>query len=377
MDLGYSEEQELLKKTAREFLQVECSKKLVRAMEEDEKGYSPELWKKMADLGWQGLIIPEKYGGSGLSFLDLCLLLEEQGRYLVPGPFFSTVVLAGLPLTWAGSEQQKRQYLSEVARGELIMTLALTEPSARWDAQGVQLKARGTASGYVLNGTKLFVQNANVADALIVAARTRSAGRPENGITLFLIDRNTPGIRQTLLKTIASDRQSELAFRNVRVPKNAVLGEVNKGWQVLEKLLQYAAVAEASRMVGMAQQALDMSVDYAKNRVQFGRPIGSFQAIQHKCADMVTNVDGARYITYLAAWKLAEGEDAPMEVSMAKAWCSDALRWVSAQAQQIHGGIGFTKEYDLQLYFRRIKAAEIHYGDADFHRERVAQLLGL
>ncbi|MSQ34082.1 MAG: acyl-CoA dehydrogenase [Dehalococcoidia bacterium] len=377
MDLGYNEEQELLKKSAREFLQVECTKKLVRAMEEDSKGYSPELWKKMASLGWQGLVVPEKYGGSGLGFLDLCLLLEEHGRYLLPGPYFSTTVLAGLPLAWAGTESQKRRYLAGIASGELIMTLALTEPSARWDAAGVQLKARAVKDGYVLNGTKLFVQNANVADAMIVAARTRKSARPQNGITLFLVEGNAPGVRQTALKTIASDRQSEVVFRNVRVSKTAVLGEVNKGWQVLEKALQYAAAAEAARMVGMAQQSLDMSVDYAKNRVQFGRPIGSFQAIQHKCADMVTNVDGARYITYLAAWKLTEGEDAALEVSMAKAWCSDALRQVSAQAQQIHGGIGFTKEYDLQLYFRRIKAAEIHYGDADFHRERVAQLLGL
>jgi alkylation response protein AidB-like acyl-CoA dehydrogenase len=375
MDLGLSEEQEMLKNAARDFLEKEVPEKYVRDMEEDEKGYSPEVWSKMAGLGWQGLIIPESYGGSDFGFLDLVVLLEEFGRALVPGPFIPTV-LATLAILEGGSEDQKKQYLPKIASGEQIGTLAVTEPSARWDAEGIQLKAEKSGDGYTLNGTKLFIPDAHVSDFMVVAARTGGSG--ESGITLFVVDTKSAGITTTVLKTIASDKQCEVKFQNVKVPASAVLGAEGQGWKTLEQVQLKATVAECAYLVGLAQMDFEISVNYAKERVQFGRPIGSFQAIQHKCADMVTDVDGARFITYRAAWSVAEGEpDAALNVHMAKAWCSDATRRVVAHGQQIHGGIGFTKDYKIQLFFRRQKRSELMWGDGDFHREAVAEALSI
>jgi alkylation response protein AidB-like acyl-CoA dehydrogenase len=374
MDLGLDEQQEMLKNFARDFLEKECPEQLVRAMEEDEKGYSPELWQKMAQQGWMGLIIPENYGGTGMNICELVVLLEEFGRALVPGPFISTVVLGGVPIMEAGTEEQKQQYLPKIASGELIMTLALTEPSAKWTADGVQLEAKKDGSDYVLNGTKLFVQDAHVSDSMVVAARTGGSG--EDGITLFLVDSKSPGIKFEVLKTIAADKQCEVVFENVKVPAANMLGDEGKGWPIIEKTKKVATVAACAYLVGLSQMDFDVTLNYAKERVQFGRPIGSFQAIQHKLADAVIDVDGSRFITYKAAWSLQEGEpDADMMISMAKAWTSDASRRVVAHGQQIHGGIGFTKEYKIQLYFRRQKWMELMWGDADYHRELVAQKL--
>jgi alkylation response protein AidB-like acyl-CoA dehydrogenase len=381
MDLGLSEEQEMLKNFARDFLEKECPEKLVRDMEEDEKGYSPELWQKMAEQGWQGLVVPPEYGGSGMTFLDLIILVEEFGRALVPGPFIPTVIGGAIPILEMGSEEQKKEFLPKLAAGEMIMTLALTEPTARFDPEGVELEAKAAGDSFILNGTKLFVRDSHVSDYMVVAARTsggKKGAKPEDGITLFLVDSRAPGITHTLLKTIASDRQTEVKFENVKVPKGNVLGQVDKGWEPLKKVMLKATVGECAYLVGLAQMDFEISVNYAKERVQFGRPIGAFQAIQHKCADMVTDVDGARFIMYKAAWSVSENEpDAEMDVHMAKAWCSEATRRVVAHGQQIHGGIGFTKDYKLQLYFRRQKAAELAWGDADYHRELVADGLKL
>jgi alkylation response protein AidB-like acyl-CoA dehydrogenase len=378
MDLGLSEEQELLKNFARDFLEKECPETLVREMEEDERGYSPDLWKKMAEQGWQGLVVPPEYGGSGMTFLDLVVLLEEFGRALVPGPFIPTATGGAIPLLEAGSEDQKKEYLPQIAAGNQIWTLAITEPSGRYDAEGVELEAKPQDGDFVLNGTKLFVRDSHVADYMTVVARTSKGKDAEAGITLFLVDAKSPGIEHIVLKTIASDKQTEVSFKDVRVPKANVLGEVDKGWAPLKKILMKATVAECAYLVGLAQMDFEISVNYAKERVQFGRPIGSFQAIQHKCADMVTDVDGSRFIMYKAAWAVSEDEpDAELSVHMAKAWCSEATRRVVAHGQQIHGGIGFTKDYKIQLYFRRQKAAELAWGDTDFHRELVAQQLNI
>jgi alkylation response protein AidB-like acyl-CoA dehydrogenase len=374
MDLGLDEQQEMLKNFARDFLEKECPESLVREMEEDEKGYSPELWKKMAQQGWMGLIIPDSYNGTGMNVCELVVLLEEFGRALVPGPFISTVVLGGVPIMEAGTEEQKQQFLPKIASGELIMTMALTEPSAKWTADGVQLEAKKDGSDYVLNGTKLFVQDAHVSDYMVVATRTGGSG--EDGITLFLVDSKSPGIKFEVLKTIAADKQCEVTFDNVKVPASAILGGEGKGWPIIEKTKDVATVAACAYLVGLSQMDFDVTLNYAKERVQFGRPIGSFQAIQHNLADAVIDVAGSRFITYKAAWSLQEGEpDAGMMISMAKAWTSDASRRVVAHGQQIHGGIGFTKEYKIQLYFRRQKWMELMWGDADYHRELVAQKL--
>jgi alkylation response protein AidB-like acyl-CoA dehydrogenase len=377
MDLGWNEEQEMLRKTARDFLAKECSPTVIRAIEEDEKGFSPELYQKMADLGWMGLVFPEEYGGGGGNFLDLIALLEEMGRYLVPDTFVSTVIHCGLPILAAGTEEQKQTFLPQISEGKIIMTLALTEPSATYDPSGITVEAKPDKEDYVINGTKLFILNAHIADYLICVTRTKDTPDKKDGITLFLVDSKSPGISCTLLKTIASDRQCEVNFNNVRVPKKNLLGEIDQGWPILSKTLEQAAIAECTFMLGGAQQVLEMTVNYAKERIQFDRPIGSFQAIQHKCANMLIDIDGAKYITYQAAWRVSEGLESSREVSMAKAWVSEAYQRVCLEAHQIHGGIGFTKEHDLQLYFRRAKKSELVFGDANYHRELVAQHLGL
>lgn len=376
MDLGLDEQQEMLKNVARDFLEKECPESLVRQMEEDDKGYSPELWQKMAEQGWMGLTIPDQYGGAGLTLCELVVLLEEFGRALVPGPFISTVVLGAVPIMEAGSEVQKKDFLPRIASGQIIMTMALTEPSAKWSADGITLAAKKEVTDYVLNGTKLFVPDAHVSDYMIVVART--GGKGESGITLLIVDSKSPGIKYEVLKTIAADKQCEVTFENVKVPAANLLGKEGKGWAIVDKTSKVATVAACAYLVGLSQMDFDVTLNYAKERVQFGRPIGSFQAIQHKLADAVIDVDGSRFITYKAAWSLAEGEpDADLMISMAKAWASDASRRVVAHGQQIHGGIGFTKEYKIQLYFRRQKWMELMWGDADYHREKVAQLMGV
>jgi 3-oxocholest-4-en-26-oyl-CoA dehydrogenase beta subunit len=378
MDFGLSEEQEMLKTSARDFLQKECPKKLVRQLDESDEGYSRELWRKMAELGWMGLPFPEKYGGGGGSFLDLVVLLEAMGYNVVPGPFFSTVVLGGMIILAAGNEGQKKGLLSEVANGKLILSLALTEPSVKYDdAASVKTTATARDGKYVINGTKLFVNDANVADYILCVAKTKATGKPENGVTIFLVDSKTPGIKYTLLKTLARDKQCEVVFDNVAVSKENMVGGLNRGWQIIQDVLQKAIVAKCAEMVGGAQAALDMAVAYAKERVQFNRPIGSFQAIQHYCANMVSDVDGSRFVTYKAAWKVSEEVPATMDVAIAKAWTGAAYSRVTLLAHQIFGAVGFTMDHDLHLYYRRAKAGEIMFGDGAFQRAIVARELGL
>ena len=377
MDLELNETQQMLKNSAREFLAQECPHTLVRAMEEDEKGYPQELWQQIVDLGWTSLAFPEEYGGAGGSFLDLAVLLEEIGRALLPGPFFSTVVLGGLTLLDAADDAQRQELIPGICQGQLMMTMALTEPSATLQPQGIQLMARRDGDDFIFNGTKLFVSDAHVSDVMIVVARTSGHDDPEKGITAFLVPNDSQGIETTILHTVAFDKQCEVAFKDVRVPATTVLGEEDRGWPIIERALQRAAAAKAVEMLGGAAAVLDMTVEYAKQRVQFGRPIGTFQAIQHHCADMATDVECCRRVVYQAVWRLAEGLPAKTEVSMAKAWASDAYRRVCSLAHQSHGAIGFTQEHNLQLYTRRAKAQELAFGDSSYHRELVAQALGL
>jgi alkylation response protein AidB-like acyl-CoA dehydrogenase len=377
MDISLSEEQELLQGSARDFLQQECPIRLVRAMEDDEQGYDLSLWKQMADLGWLGLVLPEEHGGAGGTMMDLAVLLEEFGRALVPGPFIPTVVQTGLPLVWAGSDQQRRDYLPRLIQGERIGTMAWHEPSATSAPWGIETMATAQGEDYLLSGTKLWVPYAHVADYLLTVARTAKGATPADGITLFLVDAKSPGVTITKLGTIADDHQCEVLLQDVQVSRRQVLGEIGKGWPLVEQIRRYGAVAKCAEMVGIAQQAFEISLNYAKTRVQFGRPIGSFQVIKHKLANMVIDVDGSRYVTYRAAWLLSEGLPAAQEVAVAKAWTNEACRRVVREAQQVHGGIGYTKEYDLQLYTRRAKAAEIAFDDSDTHREAVATSLDL
>ncbi|MFC1822898.1 acyl-CoA dehydrogenase family protein [Thermodesulfobacteriota bacterium] len=377
MNYDLSEEQQMLKDAARKFLAKECTGEFIREMEEDEKGYTPDLWKKMVELGWVGLLIPEKYDGFEMSFLDLSVLLYEMGYACVPGPFFSTAVLGAITLIEAGNEAQKEALLPQVAGGERIMTLAWTEKGGSYLPGGISATAEKKGDQYVLSGSKLFVPDAHVADTIICAARTEAGGDPENGISLFILDGKSSGLTIETLDTIGGDKQCEIILDQVEVAGENLLGEFNQGWAILTKVLEKAAVAKCAEMSGGAQKVIDFVVPYAKERQQFGQPIGSFQAIQHYCADILTYVDTTRFMTYQASWRISEGLSFEKEASMSKAWVSDSYQKLLALGHQIMGGTGFMEEHDLQLYFRRAKAAELAFGDADFHRERVAEEMGL
>jgi alkylation response protein AidB-like acyl-CoA dehydrogenase len=375
MDLGLSEVQQMLKSSAQEFLSQECPLTLVRAMEDDSSGENDQLWRQIVGLGWTGVAFPESYGGTGGDFLDLAVLLEEMGRALCPSPFFSTVVLGGMTVLDAGSDAQKQDIITRICDGQMLMTLALTEQTATYEAWGVEAVATRQGDNYVLEGTKLFVPDAHVADLILVAARTSGNAGPENGISLFLVPSGTSGMSVTQLSTIASDRQCEVILNQASVPASSLLGEVDQGWPILQRTLERAIAGKCIEMLGGAAAVVDMTVEYVKGRTQFGRPIGSFQAVQHHCANMATDVEGSRVVTYQAAWKVSEGVPAQREVSVAKAWVSAAYQRVCSTAHQTHGAIGFTKEHDLQLYTRRAKIQELNYGDVNFHKDIALQYM--
>lgn len=377
MEFSFSKEQKMIRDAAREFLKKECPSDLVREMEEDEKGFSSKLWHKMAELGWHGLIFPVEYGGSGGSFLDLIILFEEMGRYLVPAPFLPTVILGGLSILSAGSEAQKQKFLPKIAKGDLIFTMALTEPELDYNPTGINIELSSDESNFVINGTKVFVPYAHEADYLICATRSGHGANKEDGITLFLVERNKPGARYTVMETTARDKQCEIIFNRVLVAEENVLGEYNEGWKTIREVLEQAVIAECALMIGGAERVLEMTVDHAKKRIQFDHPIGTFQAIQHKCADMLIDLDGAKFATYEAAWRYSQGLHCSLEVSIAKAWVNQAYRRICARGHQIHGGTGVIKDHDMQLYSRRAKLSEFLWGDTGFHREKVAQELGL
>jgi len=378
MDFGFSEEQDMLRSSARDFLAKEAPMTYVRKMMEDERGYTTELWKKMAALGWMGLVLPEEFGGSGLDFVDMVVVLEEMGRAVLPGPFFSTVILAGIVIADGGTPAQKAAYLPKIADGSLKATLASLEPSGRWDAEGIQLQAKPDGAGVVLDGTKLFVPDANVADLFVVAGRVPGS-KGEEGVSLFLVDAKTPGVSVTMLKTMDQTRKlGEVTFKGVKVGAEGLLGAKGTGWTLLQRVADRAKVGLAAEMCGGAQRVLEMSVEYAKVREQFGKPIGSFQAIQHKCANMLVEVESSKSITYYAAWAVANDvAEAPLAAAMAKAYTSDAYRHTAGEGIQIHGGIGFTWEHDMHIFFKRAKSSEVSFGDATWNREIVAQLINL
>lgn len=374
MNYDISEEQKNLKQTAQKVLSKKCDSGLVRAMAEDEKGFTSELWRTMAELGWMGLLVPPAYKGVGGNFLDLMVLLSEMGYFALPGPYFSTVVLGGLPLLETGSESQKAEILPDLAAGDRIMTLAWIEAEGLYTPAAIKLAATSESGEWILSGTKLFVPDAHVADTLICAART---GAGVTDISLFLVDTRNSALNVTPLVTMAGDKQSEVIFDRVAVPQNNLLGELNQGWPVLEKIQQVAVVAKCAEMMGGARRVFDLVLPWTKERIQFDRPIGAFQAIQHHCADMMTFLDTLTYMTQKASWLIATGDSFQKEASMCKAYVSDAYRRLVALAHQVMGGVAFMEEHDLGLYFKRAKAAELFLGDADYHREIVAQEMGL
>ena len=377
MDIGFTEEQELLRDSARRFLESECDTQFVRARMAEPAAITDEFWRKLAEQGWLGIVYPEEEGGSGLGLVDLVVLMEEMGRAVMPGPFLSTVLLGGAAIGEAGTPAQRRLWLPQIAAGTVKAALAWTEPNLRWDAAGITLRAREAGGGFTLSGTKLFVGDAHLADILVVAARTRDGSTMEDGVSLFLVPRDTPGLALTILPTIDETRKlCEVRLDNVALPAGALLGARHEGWRPLSQVIARATVALAAEMCGGAQQVLDMTVAYAKIRITFGKPIGSYQGVKHQAADMLVAIENAKSLTYYAAWAVDQGlDEAPLAVSMAKAAASDMYRKVAGTGIQLHGGIGMTWEHDLQLYFKRAKASEVAFGDATWHRERVARLL--
>jgi alkylation response protein AidB-like acyl-CoA dehydrogenase len=378
MDFGFNQEQELLRNTARKFLENECTSEFVRARMAEPAGVTDAFWTKLAEQGWTGLVYPEEFGGTGLGFVDLTVLMEEMGRAVMPGPFFSTL-LGGLTILEAGSAAQKKEWLTKIAAGEAKAALAFTEPNARWDAAAVAVTAREAGGKFTLSGTKLFVLDAHVADVIVVVARTRESKRPEEGLSMFLVPKGARGLTVKLLPTMDQTRKlCEVKFEDVVVGADALLGPRDGAWAPLARVLDRATVALCAEMCGGAQRVLDMTTEYAKIRIAFGKPIGSYQGVKHRAADMLVESENAKSLTYYAAWAVDENvPEAPLAASMAKAYASDAFRKIAGAGIQLHGGIGFTWEHDLHLYFKRAKSSEFTFGDASYHRERVAQLINL
>jgi len=371
MNFAFSEEQEELRSALRRFLQEKSPETEVRRLMETTEGYDPAVWSQMADqLGLQSLTIPEAYGGSGFTYVELIVVLEEMGSALLCAPYFSTVALAANALLTSGDEKAKETYLPGIASGETIATLAITEESGRWDLDAVTLDAQPQADGYVLNGTKMYVLDGHVANLILVVGRTRS------GLSLFAVPGDAPGLERTALATMDQTRkQARLELHDTPA---TLVGEEGAAAPGLSKTLDLVAVALAAEQVGGAQRCLDSAVDYAKTRIQFGRPIGSFQAIKHKCADMLLEVESAKSAAYYAGWAAAEdSEELPVVASLAKSYCSEAYFHAAAENIQIHGGIGFTWEHHAHLYFKRAKSSELLFGDPAYHRELLAQRIGL
>ncbi len=371
MNFAFSEEQEELRRAVRRFLQDKSPESEVRRLMATTEGYDPAVWAQMADqLGLQSLTIPEEHGGAGFGYVELIVVLEEMGAALLCAPFFSTVALAANALLTSGDEAAKHQHLPGLASGETIGTLALTEDSGRWDVGSVTLAATREGDGWVLDGHKSFVLDGHTARLVLAVART------DAGPSLFAVQGDADGLERTALPTLDQTRkQARLQFTRTPAILVGTEGAAEPG---ITRTLQLAAVALAAEQVGGAQHCLDTAVEYAKTRIQFGRPIGSFQAIKHKCADILLEVESARSAAYYAGWAAAEGSDElPAVASLAKSYCSEAYFHAAADNIQIHGGIGFTWEHTAHLYFKRAKSSELLFGDPAYHRELLAQEIGI
>ena len=374
MDVLPGEEEQMVKNLAREFLEAECPPSLAREMEKDNLGYPPELWKKISDLGWFGMSLPETYGGQGLPISYLGLISEELGRVIAPVPFHSTMV-AALTIAADGTDQQKQSILPHISSGDMILTWAFQELNPKLNPESIRTTATETDGGYVLNGTKMFVDNYVAADKILVTCRTSPATEISSGLSMFIIDTNLSGMVETPLVTIAKDKQSKVTFEGVQISKDDLVGELDQGWATAVDMLDRGTALLCAQMVGAARKDIEIGIEYAKNRVAFGRPIGAFQSVQHMCADMTIWVDGAQMLTYEALWKMDEGIPASVDVSQAKAFCNDKCQAAVRSSQVLHGGMGFMMEFDLHLWYRRVCAWTMRLGTSFEHRARVSKAL--
>jgi alkylation response protein AidB-like acyl-CoA dehydrogenase len=371
MDFDFSSEQDMLRKSVAEFLKKECPFDAVREIEESDEGYSPKLWKKMAQLEWMSICFPEEYGGFGDPFMDLLIVVEEMGKTAFPSPFFSTVILCGLTIMEAGTDKQKKDLLSKIAKGKLIMALALYEEDASYLPSELKMTAMVSGEDYILNGTKMFVSDANIAQKLIVAART------DQGLGLFLVDTKDPGVTVSKMPSIAMDNTCAVVFDHVKVTTDSMIVLPGQGEDILEKVLKKATVAKCAEMLGACEVLIDMSAQYARTRVQYGVPIGAQQSIQHYMADMKVAYDTNINYFYKISWMIDEGVDFSRDASALKARLNEQYNIIADRAVQIHGGVGTTREFNVGLFYRRAKACELTLGDTEHHYENVAQALGL
>lgn len=369
MDFDFTESQNIMLSSAKKFLEREA-KDIIRDVEKTDEGFSLDLWQKMAELGWMGIVFPEQYGGIDGNFLDLVLIIEEMGKYLVSGPFISTII-SGLSILKYGTQSQRDELLPKLTEGKLIISHALIEPDAKIVENKIEEKVTEKNGNYILNGTRLFAPYAHKSDLIIYAANTKK------GMTLFLIDTKGSGITTTALDTLASDKLSEFTLEEKEVSNKNILGVPGKGDEIINEINQWGSLSVSAYIKGMLDEVLKMTVEHAKTREQFGKKIGTLQAIQHQCSNMATDIDQVKFLTYQAAWKLSEKLPATKEISMAKAWASDASRRTCLMGIKIHGGIGVSEEYNIQIYFRRAKSCELSHGDGDYHREIIAREVGL
>ena len=384
MEFTFTEEQEMIRDTAAAFLAEVSDSDAVRRAMATELGYEPELWQRICgEMYWQAIHIPEEFGGMGLGYVEVVAMMEQMGRYLLCSPFFSTVCLAANALLVAGSDEQKTRWLGQLCEGGLTATLAFNGGSDRWDAKAITATWRRDGDTYVLNGDYRYVIDGHSADLLVVAAREEGSQGEEAGIGLFLLDANSDGVARQWLPTMDQARkQAALQLRDVSVPGTDLMGEAGQAWPALSTVLDLAAVALAAEQVGGCQQLLDMTVEYTGERVQFNRTIASFQAVKHKAADMMLQTEVARSAIYYAACVAQETlEGGPLAgelaeaASVAKSYCSDAYFAVAGDSLQLFGGVGFTWEYDVHLYFKRAKSSEHMLGNGSVHRERLAATL--
>jgi alkylation response protein AidB-like acyl-CoA dehydrogenase len=374
MDVLLNEEEEMVKNAAREFLEGECPPSLARDMEVDDLGYPPELWRQMAQLGWLGMSLPESFGGQGLPLTYLGIIIEEMGRAIAPVPFHSTTVTA-LTIAAEGTQEQQQAMLPKVCQGDSVLTWALTERDPRFIPETIHTQAMEQGDNFVINGTKMFVDNFGASEKCLVVCRTSPASDSNQGISLLLVDSRSAGITNIPLTTLAKDKQSQVIFENVSVPKANLIGQVDQAWPIVVAMIDRATLLLCAQMVGATRKDAEMGIEYAKNRAAFGRPIGSFQSIQHLCADMTLWVDGAQMLTYEALWKMDQGLPSAVEISQAKSFCNDKCEAVVRSSQVIHGGIGFMMEFDLHLWFRRVTSWTMRLGTSFEHRSKIAKAL--
>jgi len=372
MNLDLNFEQDMLRSASRDFFDRQCDLTKVSKLLATDAGFSTDMWRQMAELGWHGVLVPEHQGGIGLSMLEMAVLAMEIGAAAFPGPFFTSSIFSTLLLAEAADDRWHSALLPGMAAGERVATVAYCGESHHFQAAGVPFNARRAEGGWVLSGRALFVPYAHIANTLIVAARVE-----DDRISLFVIDQDRDGVAVEGLETIASDKLCVVTLDGVQVPDDSTLGPAGEGWDILDAAMKKAAVAKSAEMVGGGRAAMHMAVEHARIREQFGHPIGSFQAVQHHCANMLTYLESATLITWKAAWLVAEGRECDAEVAICKGWTSDAYRKLVALAHQVMGGVGFIEETGLHLYFRHAKASELALGSATYHREKLAQAVGL